>query len=223
MSPEDAVPGAVAFGETGQPMPTASAARITLAVTDALLDSEAGLERALVAIERRNDARQAAFAWANIGECNRRLSHYLTAAYPDRRGRSLLVNTLDEAFRAYDCAEPGEERAPVRAYLHALLGCASRILAFDLFCRRSDGRTLRWAPFAEAVTDWVRVEGATELIFDSAHAARLALSQHECVRWMLCARVLRFEDAALLHDDPGSSVPAPVPPRVSVSYIKRVK
>jgi len=202
-------------------MPSDSLSRVTCQVTSALLDGEAALERALVAIERQTDARQATFAWANIGECNRRLADYLTGAYPDRRGGSLLANILEEAFRAYESAEPGVETAPVRAYLQTLLACAPRILAFDLFGRRAGGRTLRWVPFAEAVADWARAQAVTELVFEPAHAARRALSTHECVRWLLCARVLRFEDVAMLESDPPAA--AAVPARRRGSYLKRVK
>ena len=198
-----------------------SPARITRPVTAALLDGEAALERALVAIARQTDARHATFAWPNIGECNQRLASYLTEAYPDARGGSLLANILEEAFAAYESAEPGVETAPVRAYLQALLACAPRILAFDLFGRRAGERTVRWVPFAEAVTDWARAQAVSELVFEPAHAARRALSTHECVRWLLGARVLRFEDVAILESEPPA--PPAVPARPRGSYLKRVK
>jgi hypothetical protein len=197
--------------------------RVTHAVTGALLDSEAALERALVAIERRTDARQVIFAWANLGECSRRLARYITEVYPDRKGGALLANTLEAAFRAYEAAEPTVEAAPARAYLQSLLSCAPRVVAFDLFGRRADGRTVRWAPFAEPVTDWAREQALSELIFEPAHTTRRRLSEHESLRWLLCARVLRFEDVAILHDERPPAAPMPTAPRARGWYLKQLK
>jgi hypothetical protein len=223
MSPDESVPAFFSHDPENTPMPTQSATRITRQVSEALLDSEAALERVLAALERQKQARLATCAWDNIGECNRRLARYLTEAYPDRRGGSLLANTLAEAFCAYESAEPGAETAPARAYLQGLLACAPRILAFDLFGRRADGRTVRWVPFAEPVADWAREQVLSELIFEPAHAARRKLSTHECVRWILCARVLRFEDVALLQGELLPPAPVAAPRGARVSYLKRVR
>ena len=182
-------------------MPTERATRITCSVTDGVLDSAAALEGALIAIERRSDARQVTSAWANIGECNRRLSHYLTGVYPDWRGGSLLTNTLDEAFHAYKSAEPGAEPAPVHAYLKELLGRDPGVVSF---------------------AEWARGEDVPELIFEPAHATRRKLSEQACVRWLLCARVLRLEDVAILHHDSVLSAPSPVPPRLHYTYLTSV-
>ena len=222
MTPDHAAPAHPAVAEVHPASPD-HATCVAHAVSDGLLDSDRALERALVAIERQTDARQVMSAWTNIGECSRRLARYLTDVYPDRRGGSLLANTLDAAFRAYEAAGAAVETAPARAYLDALLGCAPHVLAFDLFGRRADGRTVRWGPFAEPVADWAREQGLTEVVFTPAHTVRRKLSEHECMRWLLCARVLRFEDVAILHDERMPGPPRAAPLRVRGWYLKQLK
>lgn len=172
---------------------------LTLRVSDELLLTDDALKRALVGLERANMAREVHYAWSSITECNTRIAKYLTGGFPALSGGSLLVKTLDSAFRAYASADPRQRMAPLHAYFTSVMDSLQEVFRYSVFGKDARGRTRRWKTFSVSLVDFVSTNAAVELIW-YADQPNDRLDE-QLRRGIIAGCVLSYDDLVSLNPD----------------------